>query len=183
MKNSGELTNNRLLKWDNTGGQVANSTISDTGSLVTVSNALTVTGNATVNGNLTVNGTTVQVNTTELAVYDRTITLGIQTGTTPVDTSWDLGVLMNYGEAGIAKTAGFVWDFATKRFQFASDANNPAVGVNTTTPDITVSAFAPIEVGGLWVNNACSGGVQEVIGCSDGVLSLMNVVVDGGAFA
>jgi hypothetical protein len=177
LKNAGELSNNKVIKWDSANGQVVNSLLTDNGSTVTVA------GNATITGNLTVNGTTTQVNTTELAVYDRTITLGIQTGATPADTSWDLGVLMNYGEAGVAKTAGFVWDFGTKRFQFASNADNPAVGVNTTTPDITVSAFAPIEIGGLYVNNACSGGVQEVIGCANGELSLMNIVVDGGLFA
>jgi hypothetical protein len=177
LKNAGELSNNKVLKWDSANGQLVNSLLTDNGSTVTVA------GNATITGNLTVNGTTTQVNTTELAVYDRTITLGIQTGATPADTSWDLGVLMNYGEAGVAKTAGFVWDFGTKRFQFASNADNPAVGVNTTTPDITVSAFAPIEIGGLYVNNACSGGVQEVIGCANGELSLMNIVVDGGLFA
>jgi hypothetical protein len=90
---------------------------------------------------------------------------------------------MNYGDAGVAKTAGFVWDFQTQRFQFASDASNPASGDNTTTPDITVSSFAPIEVGGLYVNNACTGGsVKEVVGCANGELNLMNVVVDGGLF-
>lgn len=177
LKNAGELSNNKVLKWDSANGQLVNSLLTDNGSTVTVA------GNTTITGNLTVNGTTTQVNTTELAVYDRTITLGIQTGATPADTTWDLGVLMNYGDAGVAKTAGFVWDFGTKRFQFASNANNPAVGVNTTTPDITVSAFAPIEIGGLYVNNACSGGVQEVIGCANGELSLMNIVVDGGLFA
>jgi hypothetical protein len=139
----------------------------------------------TVTGDLTVNGTTTQINTTELTVYDRTITLGIQTGVTPADTSWDLGVLMNYGEAGVAKTAGFIWDFGTKRFQFASNADNPSVGINTTTPDISVSAFAPIEIKSLWINNSCaSGSPVEVIGCNqaNNELHLMNIVVDGGNF-
>lgn len=176
LANHANLTDARVLKWDGEGGQVTNSIISDNGSTVTVA------GNATVTGNLTVNGTTTQVNTTELAVYDRTITLGIQTGATPADTSWDLGILMNYGDAGVAKTAGVVWDYATKRLQFASNANNPGVGINTTTPDITVSSFAPIEVGELWVNNSCTGGATQVIACEAGELHLNNIVIDGGSF-
>ncbi len=176
FKNAGALTDNTLQKWDDTNEQLVNSIISDNGTTATVTGGLTVTGD------LTINGTTTQVNTTELTVYDRTITLGIQTGSTPVDTSWDLGVLMNYGDAGVAKTAGFVWDFGTKRFQFASNADNPAVGVNTTTPDITVSAFASIEVGGLWINNDCSSGTKEIIGCTNSELHLMNIIVDGGSF-
>lgn len=176
FKNAGSLTDNTLQKWDDTNEQLVNSIITDNGSTATVAGGLTVTGD------LTVNGTTTQVNTTELTVYDRTITLGIQTGTTPVDTSWDLGVLMNYGDAGVAKTAGVIWEYGTKRFQFASNSDNPGVGINTTTPDITVSAFAPIEVGGLWVNNGCSSGAKEIIGCNNSELQLMNVVVDGGSF-
>lgn len=177
FKNAASLSDNTLQKWDDTNEQLVDTIITDNGTTATVG------GNLTVTGDLTINGTSTQVNTTELTVYDRTITLGIQTGTTPSDTSWDLGVLMNYGEAGVAKTAGFVWDFATKRFQFASNANNPAVGVNTTTPDITVGTFAPIEIAGLYVNNACSGGGPlEVIGCLNSELQLQNIVVDGGSF-
>lgn len=142
----------------------------------------TFASDVTVQGNLYVNGTTTQVNVTELTVYDRTITLGVQTGTTPSATSWDLGVMMNYGDAGVAKTAGVIWEYANKRFQFALDSDNPSVGINTTSPNITVATFAPIEVGGLWVNNACTGGVKEVIGCVNSELNLQNIVVDAGTF-
>lgn len=177
FRNASSLTNDTLQKWNVANEQLVDTIITDNGTTATVG------GNLTITGDLTINGTSTQVNTTELTVYDRTITLGIQTGTTPSDTSWDLGVLMNYGEAGVAKTAGFVWDFATKRFQFASNADNPAVGVNTTTPDITVGTFAPIEIAGLYVNNACSGGGPlEVIGCLNSELQLQNIVVDGGSF-
>jgi hypothetical protein len=177
FRNAASLSDNTLQKWDATNEQLVNTIVTDNGSTATVG------GNLTVTGDLTINGTTTQVNTTELTVYDRTITLGIQTGATPADTSWDLGVLMNYGDAGVAKTSGVIWEYGNKRFQFAADANNPAVGVNTTTPNIDVFTFAPIEVGGLWVNNACSSGVQEVIGCLNSELQLMNIVVDGGSFA
>ncbi len=176
FRNAANLSDNTLQKWDDANEQLVNTIITDNGTTATVG------GNLTVTGDLTVNGTSTVVNTTELAVYDRTITLGIQTGSTPSDTSWDLGVLMNYGDAGVAKTAGVIWEFGNQRFQFASNASNPAVGVNTTTPDISVAAFAPIEVGGLWVNNSCSGGAKEVVGCVNSELHLQNVVIDAGLF-
>jgi hypothetical protein len=89
---------------------------------------------------------------------------------------------MNYGDAGVAKTAGVIWEYGDKRFKFAANSDNPGVGVNTTTPDITIAAFAPIEIGGLYINNGCTSGVKEVIGCEGGELQLKNIVVDGGSF-
>lgn len=174
LKNGTNLSNNTVLKWNNTDNQLENSIITDNGSTATVG------GGLVVSGDLTVNGTTTQVNTTELAVYDRTITLGIQTGSTPADTSWDLGVLMNYGEAGVAKTAGVIWEYGAKRFQFASNSSNPAVGVNTTTPNISVGAFAPIEIGSLWVTD-CAG-TSQVISCTGSERFLENITVDAGTW-
>lgn len=149
-------------------------TIASNGSVTTVNNL-------TVSGDLFVNGNTTEVNTTSLNVYDRTITLGLQTGATPTTTTWDLGILMNYGDAGVAKTAGVVWDYATRRFRFGIDTDNPASS-STTTPQIGITTYASIEVAGLWINNACSGGAQEVIGCVGAELQLQNIVVDGGVF-
>jgi len=157
-----------------TGGTTA-ATIDFLGSIV-ASKDLTVTGNLYVNGNTT------QVNVTELEVYDRTITLGIQSGTTPSSTSWDLGVMMNYGDAGVAKTAAVIWEHTAQRFKFASSADNPVSTGSTTTPDITINTFAPIEVSELWVNNTCSGGAVQVIGCVASELNLQNIVIDAGSF-
>lgn len=150
---------------------------------ITIANngAVTTLNNLTVSGDLFVNGNTTEVNTTSLNVYDRTITLGLQTGATPTTTTWDLGILMNYGDAGVAKTAGVVWDYATRRFRFGIDTDNPASS-GTTTPQIGITTYAAIEVAGLWINNACSGGEQEVIGCVGNELKLQNITVDGGAF-
>ncbi len=156
------------------GGTTA-ATLDSLGSIVT-------NKDLTVSGDLYVNGNTTQINVTTLEVYDRTITLGIQSGTTPTTTTWDLGVMMNYGDAGVAKTAGVIWDHTTKRFQFASNSDNPISGENTSTPLITISSYAPIEVSELWVNNACTGGTQQVIGCVGPELQLQNIVVDAGSF-
>ncbi len=145
--------------------------------------------NLTVSGDLYVNGSTTQVNTSELTIYDRTITLGIQTGSTPVTTTWDLGILMNYGDSGVAKTAGVIWDYDLERFVFASDAPNPS-STSDSTPDIDVTTgnYAGIEISSLWINNSCSNnaGRVEVIGCFDSgsgnELQLRNIVIDAGNF-
>ena len=156
------------------GGTTA-ATLDSLGSIVT-------NKDLTVSGDLYVNGNTTQVNVTTLEVYDRTITLGIQSGTTPTTTTWDLGVMMNYGDAGVAKTAGVIWDHTTKRFQFAANSDNPISGEDTSTPAITISTYAPIEVSELWINNTCTGGTQQVIGCVGPELQLQNIVVDAGSF-
>ena len=155
---------------------------------VNVGAALTVTGaasflnNLTIAGNLTVNGTTTQVNTQELQVYDRTITLGIQSGTPPTATSWDLGVMMDYGNAGLAQTAGVIYKPSLNRFQFATNASNPSAGITTSAPTVTVASFAPIEAGELWINNSCTGGASQIISCSGSNLVLSNILIDGGTF-
>jgi len=141
---------------------------------------VTVSNNLTVQGNLTVNGTTTQVNTSEVSVYDRTITLGIQTGSTPINTTWDLGVMMNYGDVGVAKTAGVIWEYSTERFQFSANSNNPSSGTDTTAPQITVATFAPIEIGSLWVND-CAG-QSQVISCTGSTRNLENITIDAGSF-
>jgi hypothetical protein len=145
---------------------------------------ITASQNLTVSGDLFVNGNTTQVNTTELTIYDRTITLGVTTaGTTPTTTSWDLGVLMNYGDAGVAKTAGVIWKYGNndvERFQFATNTSNPGSGGNTNDPDITVATFAPIEIGALWVTD-CAG-TSQVISCTGAERFLENITVDAGTF-
>ena len=154
---------------------------------------ITASQNLTVSGSLFVNGSTTQVNTTELTVYDRTITLGVTTaGTTPITTSWDLGVLMNYGDAGVAKTAGVIWKYGNndvERFQFATNTNNPGSGGDVNAPDITVSTFAPIEIGSLWMNDTAGQNVIASYLSLGGLYTnspadryLQNITVDAGTF-
>jgi hypothetical protein len=159
----------------------------------TGSTVLTLNGNdatfaddLTVQGNLYVQGSTTQIDTTTLAVEDRTIELGrITSGTQPTTTTWDLAVLFNYGDSG-AKKAGLVWEAsgATKRFQFTTDVDPGPDGSDSQTnlPSFTVANFAPIEISELWVNNSCTGGAQKVIGCVGAELQLQNITIDAGTF-
>jgi hypothetical protein len=162
----------------------------DTGGTVLTLSATSATfaNDLTVNGNLYVEGSTTQVNTTSLTVEDRTIELGklASSLTQPTSTTWDLAVLFNYGDAGTLKKAGVVWEAsgATKRFQFTNDVNPGSDGSDSQTnlPQFAVSNFAPIEIAELWVNNSCTGGAQQVIGCVGSELQLQNITIDAGTF-
>jgi len=155
---------------------------------LTISNttgAVTSANDFTVSGNLYVNGSTTQVNTDTLTVEDRIIELGRIHSGQPTSTTWDLAVLFNYGD-GVDKKSGVVWEASgvTKRFQFTSDISTGVDGgpTDTNLPTLTVVNFAPIEVSELWINNACTGGAQQVIGCVGSELQLQNITVDAGAF-
>jgi hypothetical protein len=90
------------------------------------------------------------------------------------DLNKDLGLLLNYF-SGSAKKAAVYWDDSVDRIALASDVSEAA-------SVLTANAYAALEVGSLYINNACTGGVQQVIGCTDGQLTLSNIVVDGGSF-
>ena len=154
---------------------------------ITISNstgAVSTNNNLTVGGDLFVNGSTTQVNTNTLTVEDRTIELGVVIAGQPTTTTWDLAVLFNYGDAGTAKKSGLVWEAsgATKRFQFTTDVNPGSDGgpTDTNLPAFTVTTFAPIEIGQLWVTD-CAG-TSQVISCTGSTRNLENITIDAGTF-
>jgi hypothetical protein len=141
----------------------------------------TFANDVTVNGNLYVTGSTTQVNTAALTVEDRTIDLGIVNGAAPAaDTTWDLGVLFNYYSSGAAKKSAVVWEHGDSRFKFASVLASDTDGSNNDTPQLTVTTFAPIEIGALWVND-CAG-QSQVISCTGTTRYLENITIDAGTF-
>ncbi len=141
----------------------------------------TFANDVTVNGNLYVTGSTTQVNTAALTVEDRTIDLGIVNGAAPAaDTTWDLGVLFNYYSSGAAKKSAVVWEHGDSRFKFASVLASDTDGSNNDTPQLTVTTFAPIEIGALWVND-CAG-QSQVISCTGTTRYLENITIDAGQF-
>lgn len=149
---------------------------------LTTSGAVTAANDLTVSGNLYVNGSTTQVNTSALTVEDRTIDLGIVNGSAPASTTtWDLGVLFNYFQT-TAKKSALIWEQTDSRFKFASVLGADSDGSDNNTPQLTVTTFAPIEVAELWINNTCTGGTQQVIGCVEAELNIQNITVDAGSF-
>jgi len=140
----------------------------------------TANANLTVTGNLFVNGSTTQVNTESLTVEDRTIELGIVNGAEPsTTTTWDLGVLFNYHNGSSAKKAGVTWEASTSRIIFGSDLSDGG-GTDNNSPQLTYNAYAPIEIGALWVTD-CAG-QSQVISCTGSERFLENITIDGGSF-
>jgi hypothetical protein len=145
-----------------------------------MSNDVTIADDLTVNGNLYVQGNTTQVNTSTLTVEDRTIELGRVGGLTPPSsTTWDLGVLFNYNASG-AKKSAVVWEHSATRFQFASVLGSDTDGTDVNTPQLSVTTFAPIEIGSLWVTD-CAG-TSQVISCTGTTRNLENITIDAGTF-
>ena len=143
-------------------------------------NDVTIADDLTVSGNLYVNGSTTQVNTAALTVEDRTIDLGIVNGAAPAgNTTWDLGILFNY-YATTAKKSAVIWEHADARFKFASVLAADTDGNSTSTPQLTVTTFAPIEIASLFVND-CAG-ASQVISCTGAERFLENITVDCGTF-
>jgi uncharacterized Zn-binding protein involved in type VI secretion len=148
--------------------------------LANTTGAVTAANDLTVQGNLYVNGNTTQVNTSALTVEDRTIDLGIVNGAAPASsTTWDLGILFNYNSSG-AKKSAVIWEHGDTRFKFASVLGADTDGTDANTPQLTVTTFAPIEIGALWVTD-CAG-TSQVVSCTGTERFLENITVDGGQF-
>jgi hypothetical protein len=106
--------------------------------------------------------------------------LGIVNGAAPAGTTtWDLGILFNYNSSG-AKKSAVIWEHEDSRFKFASVLGADTDGTDVDTPQLTVTTFAPIEIGQLWVTD-CAG-TSQVISCTGTERFLENITVDGGEF-
>ena len=146
---------------------------------IDTSGNITASQNLTVSGNLYVNGSTTQVNTASMTVEDRTIELGVVDGSAPSSTTtWDLGVLFNYYD-GSAKKSALIWEQGDARFKLGSVISDGG-GTDNTSPQITFTTYAGLEIGSLWVND-CAG-QSQVISCAGGVRTLENITIDAGTF-
>lgn len=92
LKNGTNLTNDSVLKWDNTNNQLTNSSITDDGTTVTIG------------GNLTVNGTTTYVNSNTVEIGDNIILLNRDEAGTP---SQNAGFEV---ERGTSTNVSFIWN-------------------------------------------------------------------------
>jgi hypothetical protein len=147
---------------------------------IDTSGNITASQNLTISGNLFVNGSTTQVNATSMSIEDRTIELGVVDGGSPsTTTTWDLGVLFNYYD-GSKKKSALVWEQSDARFKLGSVISADADGSGNSNPQITFTTYAPLEIGGLWVND-CAG-QSQVINCSGTTRTLENITIDGGSF-
>jgi hypothetical protein len=153
---------------------------------ITISNT---TGNVafastvTIEGDLQVLGSTTTVNTETLLVKDPIIELGLidDNGSLvppagPDPTATDLGLVFHYFDSA-AKTSAFYWDHTTERFALAATLDSfPSV-----TGAIVADAFAALELSSLYISD-CAGSAQQVFGCENSEVVLLNTVIDCGSF-
>lgn len=122
LKNAASLTNNVLTKWDSTNTQLVNSTITDTGTLVTIANSVNITGDLFVQGNTT------QINVQDLYVEDRFIVLASGSATTG-----DGGLIIDRGSDAAGNVA-YGYDSVLNRWGYQN-------GLTDTTNAITFGAL------------------------------------------
>ena len=124
VSGAADLTDNTVVKWDNTSNKFANTIATDDGS------TFTVTGDQLITGDLTVQGTASFQNTTELQVADRFILMASGS-----NTAGDGGIVIQQGTQNIGEVFGF--DSATTRFGLTGsfDASDTAF-----TPDAFMAA-------------------------------------------
>jgi hypothetical protein len=122
--------------------------------------------------------------TPSLSLDARTFDIGLLSGQGGIvtNTTWDLGVFFNYNESNTKKKSALIWEFTAKRFQFSSTFTETTFPNVYDSPQLVTSEFSPIEISSLWINNSCSAGAVEVIGCSDNELKLQNLVIDEGEY-
>jgi hypothetical protein len=148
---------------------------------IDTSGNITASQNLTVAGNLYVNGSTTQVNTETLTVEDRLIEAGKVQTSPPADSTWDVGILFNYYKSSSNKRAGVFWDDSVSRLAFAAETTvTNDSGTASSDPLVSVTTWAPIEIGALWVND-CAG-QSQVITCSGSQRLLQNITIDAGTF-
>jgi len=137
---------------------------------------VTVAGQLTVTGDLRVVGSAVTFETEIVKVEDRLIELGLVAGATDASTSWDLGVVFNYGD-GTAKKSGVFW----MDNQFVGIASAITITDDTGTldsqPTVTINTYAPLVASDLYLGGFTSGDL--VINSAN---EAVNLVFDGGSY-
>lgn len=136
-----------------------------------------ISSNLTITGNLYVLGSTTEVNTQTLKVEDSLIEVGLVNSSGLLipptsDLNIDVGVIFHWYDSS-ARKAGVFWDDSAKRIGIGSD-------MSESSSIMTVTNYADIEIGGLWVTD-CAG-TSQVISCFESTRSLSNITIDCGAF-
>jgi hypothetical protein len=124
VSGAADLTDNTVVKWDNTSNKFANTIATDDGS------TFTITGDSRITGDLTVQGTASFQNTTELQVADRFILMASGS-----NTAGDGGIVIQQGTQNIGEVFGF--DSATTRFGLTGSFN---ASDTAFTPDAFMAA-------------------------------------------
>lgn len=141
---------------------------------------VTIGNDLTVNGNLRVVGTAVTFETETVRVEDRLIELGLVNGATDSSTSWDLGVVFNYGD-GTAKKSGVFW-IDNQYVGIASAITiTDDTGTADSQPTVTIDTYAPVLAHALYFGGTDSAD-HLVMRRNGSINEAVNLVFDGGAY-
>ncbi len=154
IKNSANLIDNRVLKWDNGNKQLTNSIITDDGSTVTI------------NGDFTVTGTNTVINTTTLSVADNIVELrrgnnlvGADGGIQVNRTTNSSGVVQTFSSLQWNEAGGFwrVWDGSIARRIVTENETQTLTNKTLTSPTLTsptLGAATATSINGLSITSA-----------------------------
>lgn len=140
--------------------------------LATASGGASVTGNLAVSGNLTVSGTTTELDTTNLNVTDKNITLNYHASNDTSSNADGAGITIQ--DAVNASTdATFNWGASNDRFKLSHglEVLTGNVGIGTNNPTSFLSNATALEISGgtgvgseLILTNNSSMSANEVVG-------------------
>ena len=174
LKNSANLANNTVMKWDDTNNQLTNSAIVDNGTTVTIT------------GNLVVSGTTTTVDTTTLVVADNEIELrkgnnltGSNGGIRLNRTTDGSGAVTSFASLQWLETGGYwrVYDGSVGDRIVTQNAIQTLTNKTLTSPILTtptLGAATATSVNGLAITTV-AGGTTLTIG-SGKTVSISNTL-------
>ena len=140
IKNQGNLTNNRITKWDATNGQFINSIVDDNGSVVTINGDLTVTGTNTI---LETSTLLVEDNLIELRKGNNLLAANLQSGVQVNRTTDSSGAVTSFQQFQWFENGGYWRSFdgsVARRFvtedEIQTLTNKTLTSPNLTTPNL-----------------------------------------------
>ena len=143
------------------------------------SGSVAISSNLTVNNDFEVVGSETDIKSENVRIKDTLVSIGLTagTGTGPlvvptVDENKDVGLLLNYYDAG-SKQAAVFWDDSTSTVGIASD-------VTETSSVLTVNQYAKIIAKSIAISD-CAG-TSDIIQCEGTTRTLANIVIDGGEY-
>ena len=143
------------------------------------SGSVAISSNLTVNNDFEVVGSETDIKSENVRIKDTLVSIGLTagTGTGPlvvptVDENKDVGLLLNYYDAG-SKQAAVFWDDSLGSVGIASD-------VSETSSVLTVNQYAKIIAKSIAISD-CAG-TSDIIQCEGTTRTLANIVIDGGEY-
>lgn len=146
LKNYINLTNNKVMIWDDGNGQLSNAPMGVNGTNMEVDNDLSVGGTLEVDGNMIVRGNLTTLDVVNVKVEDPMIILGATTGTPP---SFDIGFAAKYDATnwtGLVRDDSdsglwYLFDsYSDSDLSTASTINSP--GTNATVAELRAHIVA-----------------------------------------